>query len=646
MDRASDFLRPGGALSERTPGFEHREGQTGMADLVEDILETGGALMVEAGTGIGKSYAYLLPVLLRESKERVVISTATKNLQDQLFEKDLPALQRALGSRVPAARIKGRGNYLCKRAWQEFEPSPALLEDRKRDVEAFARWAARTKTGDRDELGGKGLAAQDVFGRLAASSENCIGRDCDLYDDCHLTRVREEAEAARIVIVNHHLLIADRVVRDRQNDYGSVLPDYGVVIVDEAHRLETAATSSLSVELTSATAERLATEVRSFLRQAKAPVPGELKAFQDAWRSFFDRLKPKDGEPRILDPRRLEPKTCLGFLGDVQKAVRKQEQAEESAVAEAAERVSMRIGDVAAALEAICETRENRVVWSAFWRDRNDDRKPVLGLRSAPVHPGGELRGLLFSDLRAAVLTSATLAVEGDFSFAAGQLGVDQPTTKVFGSPFDYRNHARLYVARDMPDPRQSGFAEAAAETISRLVAASRGRALVLCTSWRNLEAVGDRLEARCSWPLLRQRPGEGHGGLLKQFRRTPGAVLLGVRAFWEGVDLPGAALSLLVIDRLPFTPPSDPLHRARAERAERETGRSGFFSHSVPEAALTLKQGLGRLIRSGTDQGLAAVLDPRLVTMRYGEALRKSLPDFTLTTDREKAVAFLESLP
>ncbi len=653
--RASEAFCPGGRLSG-TPGFEYRAGQAEMADLVQETLETGGALMVEAGTGIGKSYAYLLPAL--RLRERVVVSTATRNLQDQLFEKDLPALQRMLGTRVPVARIKGRGNYLCRRAWQEFEASPALLPDRKRDRARFADWAASTRTGDRDELGG-GFGDPGFFESLSASSENCIGRNCELYDDCHLTRVRARAENARILIVNHHLLIADRVVR--RNDYGSVLPDYDVVIVDEAHRLEPAATDSFSLELTSAASERLVAEVRSFLKEADPGrrAPPALKRIKDAWRDLFDRVEPESGsEARLLDPQQLGPEitgardVCLAWLEDLNERVaevgqRAREAPDGSSVVEAADRTEKRIQEVATDLRGLLDPVENRVVWCAFWRDRRgSDRKPVSSLRSAPVHPGADLREALFSDLRAAVLTSATLAVDGGFTHAADQLGVSSSAEAIIPSPFDYRNHARLFVARDMPEPGSFGFVEAAAGTISRLVSASRGRALVLFTSWQNLERVGALLESRCSWPVLRQRRGEGHGGLLKQFRKTPGAVLLGVRAFWEGVDLPGAALSLLVIDRLPFAPPNDPLHAARAARAEAGTGIPGFFSHAVPEAALTLKQGLGRLIRSGRDRGLAAVLDPRLVTRGYGEALRKSLPDFTLVTECDEAVEFLETLP
>jgi len=650
--QASDFFQPGGALSKRA-GFEFREGQAEMADRVQDVLKAGGALMVEAGTGIGKSYAYLIPALL--SGERVVVSTATKNLQDQLFDKDLPDLQRMLGSRVPVARIKGRANYLCLRAFQKFESSPALLTERKRDLARFARWAATTQTGDRDEIGSR-IPELDFFGALSASSENCIGRKCELYDDCHLTRIRAKAGKARIVIVNHRLLVADRVVR--QNDYGAVLPDYDMVSVDEAHRLEIAGTQSFSVELTSSAAERLAKDARSFLRDADPGrrVPAALKRFQDSYRDIFDQLEPDPGkESRTLDPAEFSPElksdrdACLAHLSGLNERieeVRERAQGEKNdPVLEAANSMEKRIHELAADFRRRHEPAANRVFWSTRWRERGE-RKPMSSLKTAPVHPGTELNQSLFSEMRAAVLTSATLAVDGGFAHAADQLGVPSFAEATLPSPFDYRASARLFVPRNIPQPNDPGFVGAAARTISQLIEASRGRALVLFTSWRNLDQIGDLVENNCSWPILRQRPKGGHGGLLREFRKTPGAVLLGVRAFWEGVDLPGAALSLLVIDRLPFAPPRQPLQVARSARAEAETGISGFLSYSVPEAALTLKQGLGRLIRSESDRGLAAVLDPRLVTMSYGETLRQSLPDFPLTTDTEEAVAFLEALP
>ncbi len=633
--RASDFFRPGGALSQ-TPGYECRAGQARMADEVQDALENGGNLMVEAGTGIGKSWAYLLPALLGSG--RVVVSTATKALQDQLFDKDLPFVQRILGIDVPVARLKGRRNYLCRRLWADYEAPPTLRAERRRDLKRFGKWASATETGDRDEIAAE-IGEFDFFGALAAAPENCSGKECKLFEDCFLTKARARAEDARILVVNHALLVADLAVG------GFVLPDYDTVVVDEAHRLEGAATSSFRLEITSSAAETLARSVKSFLNEAGKRPPAHLDRFVQSYRRLFDAIEPDDGDgKRVLEAKRLDSAVvrsrdaCLAHLDDVNRIVAEDDR-------EGLAGVAHEIGELSDALGNILAPRENRVVWCAFHRQQpGKERKRVSSLHSAPVHPGAELKEWLFSEMRAAVLTSATLAVDGEFGYAADQLGVESPATAIHPSPFDYGTNARLYVAPKMPNPNEANFGDAAARTVARLVAASRGRALVLFTSWKSLNQVAAILPRLVSQTVIRQRWGSGAAGLLDQFRTTPNAVLLGTRSFWEGVDVRGDALSLLVIDRLPFSVPDDPLQKARVDRVEAESG-NGFMNYSVPEAALSLKQGLGRLIRSGTDRGLAAVLDSRLVTARYGKRIVGSLPDYPLITDEAEAVAFLKTL-
>lgn len=668
MTRAADFLGPHGPLSESLPGFEHRAGQVEMAARVEETLNGDGALMVEAGTGIGKSFAYLLPALL--CGERVVISTATKNLQDQLFEKDLPQLQRILGSRVPAARMKGRENYLCRLEWQKFQTAPELPADRRRgaDLRKIAKWAERTTTGDRDEI--RGLRGPLDFWRgISTISENCIGRRCPHYDQCHLTTLRKQAHASQILIVNHHLLIADLIVR--QTDFGEVLPEFDHLIVDEAHRLEDAATHGFSSTLSSAAAERLATDVTRFLRRV-APdqaSPPALRKLRRAYRELFNELAPEpDDGQRLFDPAAL-PDT-VGELEEaaltqldalerhllqVSDALRKNPPADGGDAETGLDRFLKRTHELRSELRALLAPRPDYVHWSVFRRESERPGRgrgkspardgPTCFASAAPVHPGGELRQGLFQSLRSCVLTSATLALDEGFDYAEDALGVTSTAGAIVASPFRFEDQARLYVPRDLVDPRQPGFSEAVAERVLALVGASRGRALILFTSWGNLDRVGRMLDGVCPFPLLRQQRGGGHAALLDTFRQTPNAVLLGVRSFWEGVDVPGEALTLLVIDKLPFPVPSDPLHRARADRAEEATG-DGFTNYSVPQAALTLKQGLGRLIRTQQDVGLAAVLDSRLLRMGYGRRLLRSLPPFPLITGLEEATEFLESLP
>ena len=668
MSRAADFLGPRGVLSESLPGFEHRAGQVEMAARVEATLNGDGALMIEAGTGIGKSFAYLIPALL--CGERVVISTATRNLQDQLFEKDLPQLQGLLGSRVPVARMKGRENYLCKLEWAKFQTEGDLKLDSRRsaDLRRIARWAEKTKTGDRDEI--RGLRGPTDYWRgISTISENCIGRRCPHHEECHLTTLRKAAHSSQILIVNHHLLVADLIVR--QTDFGEVLPEYDHLIVDEAHRLEDAATHGLSSTLSGAAADRLATDLTRFLKRAAPELasPPAIRKLRRSYRELFETLAPeRDDRPRLFHPESLPPEArehaeaaslqlqaLEGHLLKVREAQRENPPPDGSDGETGAERLLKRVAEFRIELTALMTPRPDYVHWSVFRREtaRPESgnggtairRGPTCFASTAPVHPGGELRQGLFDPLKSCVLTSATLALDGGFDYAADALGVTAASGKVVPSPFQFEDQARLYVPRDLVDPRDPGFQDAAADRILHLVGASRGRALILFTSWGNLDRVGRVLGTACPFPVLRQQRGGGHAALLNSFRETPNAVLLGVRSFWEGVDVPGDALTLLVIDKLPFPVPSDPLHRARAERAEEATG-DGFANYSVPQAALTLKQGLGRLIRTQQDVGLAAVLDSRLVRMAYGRRLLRSLPPFPLITGLDEATGFLESLP
>lgn len=667
MSRAADFLGPHGVLSESLPGFEHRAGQVEMAARVEETLNGDGALMIEAGTGIGKSFAYLIPALL--CGERVVISTATKNLQDQLFEKDLPQLQGLLGSRVPVARMKGRENYLCRLEWQKFQTEGDLKLDARRsaDLRRIAAWAEKTKTGDRDEI--RGLRGPTDYWRgISTISENCIGRRCPHHEECHLTTLRKQAHSSRILIVNHHLLVADLIVR--QTDFGEVLPEYDHLIVDEAHRLEDAATHGLSSTLSGAAADRFATDLTRFLKRSAPELasPPAIRKLRRSYGELFETLAPeRDDRPQLFHPENLPPEAgqhaeaasqqlqaLEGHLLKLRDTLRANPPPDGSDGETGVERLLKRVTEFRIELGALMTPRPDYVHWSVFRRETvrpeggngkaRTRRGATCFASTAPVHPGGELRQGLFDPLKSCVLTSATLALDGGFDYAADALGVDTTSGHVVPSPFRFEDQARLYVPRDLVDPRDPGFQDAAAGQILDLVAASRGRALILFTSWGNLERVGRVLGAACPFPVLRQQRGGGHAALLNAFRKTPNAVLLGVRSFWEGVDVPGDALTLLVIDKLPFPVPSDPLHRARAERAEDATG-DGFANYSVPQAALTLKQGLGRLIRTQQDVGLAAVLDSRLVRMGYGRRLLRSLPPFPLITGLEEATGFLESL-
>ena len=672
MSVAAEVLGPRGPLAGRLRGFEHREGQVEMAARVEETLNRGGHFMVEAGTGVGKSFAYLVPALFFD--KLVVISTATRNLQDQLFDKDLPQLQAILGTRVPVARMKGRENYLCKREWGRFSGATLLAgRARRRDLKQIARWAEVTRTGDRDQIPGI-RGPLDFWRGISTVSENCVGRRCAHHDDCHLTRLRKRAHTSRILIVNHYLLVADLMVRER--DYGQVLPDYDHLIVDEAHRLEGAATHSLSTTLTSAGADRLVEDAERFFRKSAPSLarPRAATSLRSSYRECFLRLEPEDGEDqRIFDGEGLPPgvqqeghaaaKQLQSLEDRLEKAREwiRTHAPEDAGTPETdpetdAERLLKRTGELRTGLETLLRFLPDHVHWSAWPRDRGRpggnlrpaaaprSRKRTLFVTAAPIHPGDQLGTGLFGELRASVLTSATLAVGDRFDYSAGELGVPEVRGAVVASPFRYREQARLFVPGSLVPPNHPRFLEEASGVVLRLIHASQGRAMVLFTSWKNLVGMERRLKAGCSFPVLRQQD-RGHRVLLEQFRNQPNAVLLATRAFWEGVDVPGEALTLLVIDKLPFPVPTEPLHWARAARAREETG-SEFFGYSVPQTALVLKQGLGRLIRSRRDVGLAAVLDSRLVRKPYGRVLRRSLPGFPVIERLEEAARFLEELP
>ncbi len=675
---AAKLLGPEGPLARHLPVFEFREGQVEMADLVERTLQRGGNLMVEAGTGVGKSFAYLVPALRLGRK--VVISTATKALQDQLYENDLPALQRILGTDVPVARLKGRANYLCKLEWSRFRD-----EGSGPDAGRLARWARTTRNGDRDSMPGvRRLGA--FWGRIAASSDNCVGSRCDFYDECHLMRLRRKAHASRIVVVNHHLLVADLITRE--GDFGQVLPDYDHVVVDEAHRLEGAATHAYSTTLTSAAADRLIREADRFFSRhgpTLANPAGETKLLR-FYRDCFAALEPRG----VARERKLESglpveaqEAALAAVDQLTALRDRVSEAGHAARRRAApgrdashhpeveaDRLLHRLATLLAGLRTLLEFRADHVHWSTWGRTdasrgqrraslwagnggaakvpatwgREGARQGPLFVTAAPIDPAERLRPALFDARKACVLTSATLAVNGSFDFTVRELGVPEQVSQIVASPFVYPEQAGLFIPERLAHPNAPGFPKAAAAVVSRLIRASRGRALVLFSSWNNLNRIGQLVERRCPFPVLKQGTG-GPANLLREFRSTPHAVLLGTRTFWEGVDVPGSALSLVVIDKIPFPVPTEPIHAARSRRATDETG-SGFRDYSLPQAALTLKQGLGRLIRSREDQGLAAVLDSRLAQKSYGARIVRTLPDFRLITRLGEATRLLEQLP
>jgi ATP-dependent DNA helicase DinG len=630
---AIDFFGPRGLLARVLPTYEERAAQARLAQAVGRVLTEGGVLLAEAGTGTGKTLAYLLPAV--ELGRRVVVSTGTKNLQEQLLTKDIPLLARALGRDLSVAVMKGRGNYLCLLRYKSFGQAGTFRRfDEIPLFRAVEDWAPRTETGDRGEVEDLPDGA-DFWREISAASENCIGQACADFEPCWVTRMRQRALEADLVVVNHHLLCADLAVKD--TSYGSVIPDYDTVILDEAHLLEDVATQYFGIQVSSHRVEDLCRDVERELKAARLDareVHAELDGLRHRSEGFFKtvaqgrghRLKAGWMPPRVAEQaasmlERFEGvRTALLAIPERSDAL--------SALAGRAQGLAQDLAFVLAAEDEghVCfvETRGRGVF-----------------LRATPIDVSARLKELLFDPVRAAVLTSATLAVDGGFAYLKSRLGLEPTEELMLPSPFDFEEQAILYVPRGMPEPSAPSFVDRAADEVARILAVSRGRAFVLFTSYANMNAVAERIASRVEYPLLMQ--GEAPKPvLLDTFRRTPGAVLLATASFWQGVDVAGEQLSCVIIDKLPFASPADPVVQARIERI-RNRGGNPFQEYQVPVAILMLKQGLGRLIRASTDRGILAVLDSRLVERPYGRRFLESLPPARLVHDLAQVEGHLD---
>jgi len=639
LDRGSvhDLLGPSGPLSGALPGFEYREPQQEMAEAIAEVFRDGGELLIEAGTGTGKTLAYLIPAVL--SGQRVVISTGTKNLQEQLFYKDIPLLRKALKIPFTASLMKGRGNYLCLTRHAQFSMQPSFrFFEEASHFDTVARWADITKTGDRAEIPGA-PDRLDFWKTISARSENCTGKECSEFDRCYVTKLRARAAESEIVIVNHHLLFADMMVRE--GSYGEVIPEYDHVVLDEAHQIEDVATQYFGVVVSSARVEELARDIESqweanatgrHLSQARL----EVRKMRNAALELFEAYRSKDERYRItakrITPAQLRKKAgFLKELGKLQQGLGAMPNPDETTLA-----LSRRAGEVEVDLETILSAADPE---SVSWCE---SRERSLSLRSSPIHVAPMVRQLLLATKRAVVMTSATLAVDESFDYMSERIGVGTDRCQLLASPFDFEKQAMLYVPKRLPQPRDPGYIGKAVEEIRALLDASGGRAFVLFTSFQNLNAVRRALEGSLPFPLLVQGD-MPRSELLDKFKQTPSAVLLATSSFWEGVDVLGEALSLVIVDKLPFAVPSDPLISARIDLLS-STGGNAFADYQVPMAVLSLKQGLGRLIRSTTDRGVVAVLDSRMANMAYGERFVRSLPPYRLTHELADVERFYAS--
>ncbi|HEX3228440.1 MAG TPA: helicase C-terminal domain-containing protein [Pyrinomonadaceae bacterium] len=648
---------PDGLIAKAHPEYEHRPGQIEMAEAVLRAFEQKRHLIVEAGTGTGKTLAYLVPAVAAAcgSGARVVISTGTKNLQEQLMDKDIPFLQDILPAKFRAALMKGRNNYACLHRIKRAETSPILegLEQIDQFDQVF-NWVTRTETGDRAEL--SNLPENLPFWRhIDARSDTCLGQKCPDYEPCFVTRMRQRAIDADIIVVNHHLFFADLALRN--GAYGAVLPDYAAVILDEAHQIEDVASEYFGAQISNYQIDDLLRDV-SYLKlddleavKELSRVSARISRFADLfWVSFpegrgldgrfalarrsnnptvredveYDELQagtpayraqdagaPLNDAYRALDNVLHRLETTLDILNEAPPD---------------AESLLRRTRQMRFDLNFIIKADDKQFV---YWIER---RGRGVFLRASPIDVSGLLQDKLFEKVPTVVLTSATLSSAGNFRFIRERLGLDEGEEMIADSIFDFENQAVLYLPAKMPDPRSPQWGAAAAAEVIKIVNATEGRAFVLSTSFAGMNELYERVASQIDYPCFLQGTAS-KSALLNKFRATPNAVLFATSSFWQGVDVRGEQLSCVIIDKLPFAVPSDPIIAAR-QRSIEDEGGSSFYEYSVPQAVISLKQGLGRLIRSTTDRGVLAVLDPRLKTKAYGQTFLKSLPRCRVTSE------------
>ncbi len=633
-----------GLVAQNHENYEHRDGQIKMAESIARTFQEKKHLIVEAPTGTGKTLAYLIPAIAESfrTKKRIIISTGTKNLQEQLMEKDIPFLQKILPKKFSTAYMKGRSNYACLYKIYKSDHQPIL--DGIDEVDHFnevRNWVPDSKTGDRAEL--TTLPENLPFwNRINAKSETCIGQKCPDYEPCFITRMRAGAETADIVIVNHHLFFADLNVRG--NQFGKVIPDYGAVIFDEAHLIEDIAADYFGFQVSNYQLDELTRDANVLpindavastnIMRASTRVDG----FSEQFWMRFKQARDNDGRfPLSADAfstRGVDGDDHLSPLGEAfhelneaLDRLKKDIDVFSEKIPEA-ESVVRRIEQARSDLKFIAEQSDRNFV---YWLER---RGRGIFLLASPVDVSDLLKKKLFDKVDSCILTSATLSTHGSFNFIRDRLGLTAGETNTLMAPssFDYEKQSILYLPKAMPDPRAPEFPQMAASEIIKILQVTRGHAFVLCTSNQSMAALFELVSSRIGYPCFLQGT-MSKTGLLEKFRETPNAVLFATSSFWQGVDVRGEQLSCVIIDKLPFAVPTDPIVAARSKFIDENGGKS-FFDYSVPQAVITLKQGIGRLIRSKTDRGVIAILDPRLRTKTYGRDFLNSLPRMRITAD------------
>lgn len=625
---ARQFFGRHGALSKWRSDYEYRAGQVDMAEAVESAITEKRHLIVEAGTGTGKTLAYLVPAL--QSGKRVIISTGTKNLQEQLFFKDIPFLQQHYPRPLKVTYMKGRGNYACRQKIYDAEKEAVLtgLEE-VADFETIRAWEKTTEFGDRAEI--KTLPENSsAWAKIDARGDLCSGQKCPNFSRCFITLMHQRAADSDLVIVNHHLFFADLSLRD-ENYEGGILPEYHAVVFDEAHEIENVVGDYFGVTISNYRVQDLRRDISVISRLKKFGTPELdriLQRLDELSMQFFGLFG--EGERRVAftgrsafreDNEEIYTDLLAAFdlIGSHLKLL--QNPPEEIIP------LYRRSKELSMALRFIMEEDDDERY--VFWMEK---RGRGTFLQATPIDVSSILSERLFDKVDTIVLASATLAVAGTFDYVESRLGIKGARSLVVPGHFDYSKQALLYVPQRLPDPRDPAFTKMAAEEVSRILQHSRGRAFVLFTSYQQMRLVYEAVSLALEYPMLLQGTGP-RSALLEEFRSTPHCVLFATSSFWQGVDVPGEQLSCVIIDKLPFASPGDPVVNARIESI-RKAGGNPFYDYQIPQAAIALKQGFGRLIRSKSDRGVLCLLDNRITKQRYGQVFFDSLPDYAFTTN------------
>ena len=622
-----DILGEKGRLADTLPEFEFRPSQVRMARLIRDALENRGHSIIEAGTGTGKTMGYLVPIIM--SGKKCVVSTGTKNLQEQIFLRDIPLIIKTTGLKADSLLMKGRKNYICLHRYNQYFSTPSLFEPA---VEAarvrLEAWLKKTEFGDRAELAW--LADDDpLWDALSSTADQCKGTDCIHREDCFLSSLRRRAAKAQIIIVNHHLFFADLMVK--AGGFGEIIPRFQAAVFDEAHQIEEIATTYFGVSLSTGQLTDFVKDMEKDVEDLSGNKRKDIKNNLNIIRSVTEQIQ-RYFFP-FEDKGRLDEEDLLriheGPAADIRKALNNIQLRCGQALGE-------RAGDLSHSLEVIFSSNEPN------WLNWYEKRKKGMVFHASPLDISDSMRELLYTKVKTIIFTSATLSTNGKFDYIRSRLGISEDALEaIYPSHFDFKRQALMYIPRDMPLPNSGDFGHMVAKRVIEILRITEGRALLLFTSYLNMNIVHSKINGKIAYRIYKQGDAP-RSILLEKFRKDTHSVLLATGSFWQGVDVPGEALSCLIVDKLPFDSPGDPLVSARIESIQ---GRNGnpFMEYQLPSAIISLKQGLGRLIRQSSDRGILVILDTRILTSRYGRFFLDSLPEIPVVHDLTDISSFFE---